>query len=138
MPQAPAEVCRPRPCATLDAQRPACLLCDDPISTMNDNSGSVLRGATWMALIPILLFWLPGIGGLLGGIVGGRAAGGVGSALLAWLLSSILVGALFAAAGTALSGFILIGAIAGFGGFVLAIIDSGMRLLGAIIGGLFA
>jgi hypothetical protein len=100
--------------------------------------GSVLGGAFWMALIPVLLFWIPGVGGLIGGLVGGRAAGGVGSALLAWLLSSILVGALFATLGTFLTGFIVIGAIAGLGGFLIALIDSGMRLLGAIIGGLIA
>lgn len=102
------------------------------------NNGSVMRGAIWMVVIPVLLFWLPGIGGFIGGLVGGKASGGVGSALLAWVLSSILVAALFATLGTMLTGFIVIGALAGMTGFVLAIVDSGARLLGAIIGGLFA
>jgi hypothetical protein len=57
---------------------------------------------------------------------------------VAWLLSSILVGVLFATLGTLISGFIVIGVLAGFGGVMLAMIDSGMRLVGAIIGGLIA
>src|SRR5689334_14406585 len=50
---------------------------------MADNNGSVFLGAIWMLLISVLLFWLPGIGSLIAGIVGGKTAGGVGSALLA-------------------------------------------------------
>jgi hypothetical protein len=100
--------------------------------------GSIFWGSFWMVLIPILLCWLPGIGGLIGGIVGGKVAGGVGRALLAWLISTILVGALFTALGTLLTGIVMIGVLAGLGAFMLALIDSGMRLLGAIIGGAIA
>lgn len=100
--------------------------------------GSVLWGALWMVVIPVLLCWLPGVGGFIGGLVGGKVSGGVGAALLAWLLSSILVGVLFATLGTLLSGLVVIGFLAGFGGVVLALIDSGARLLGAVIGGLIA
>lgn len=100
--------------------------------------GSVFRGGVWMVVIPVLLFWLPGIGGFIGGVVGGKVSGGVGNALLAWLVSSILVGLLFATLGTLLTGMIVIGVVAGFGGVMLALIDSGARLLGAIIGGLIA
>lgn len=100
--------------------------------------GSVFWGGFWMILIAVLLCWLPGIGGFVGGVVGGKVSGSVGSALLAWLVSSILVGLLFATLGTLLTGMIAIGAIAGFSGLVLALIDSGGRLLGAIVGGLIA
>ena len=104
----------------------------------NGNQGSVLGGSIWMVVISALLFWLPGIGGFIGGLVGGKASGGVGSALLAWLLSSILVGALFATFGTLLTGMVLVGFIAGLGGLVIAFLDAGGRLLGAIIGGALA
>ncbi len=40
--------------------------------------GSVVAGAVWMFVISLLLFWLPAIGLLVAGIVGGKRAGGVG------------------------------------------------------------
>lgn len=100
--------------------------------------GSLGWGTFWMVLIPILLCWLPGIGGLVGGIVGGKVAGSVGRALLAWLISTLLVGALFTLLGTMLTGMVIVGVIAGLGAFMIALIDSGMRLIGAIIGGAIA
>ena len=100
--------------------------------------GSVFWGGFWMILISVLLFWLPGIGGFIGGLVGGKMSGGIGNALLAWLVSSLLVGVLFATFGTLLTGMVVIGVVAGFGGLVIAMIDSGGRLLGAIVGGLIA
>jgi len=102
------------------------------------DSGSLTWGAIWMIVIPILLFWIPGIGGFIGGLVGGKVSGGVGRALMAWLLSSIIVGVLFAVAGTALTGMPIIGIFAGMTGLMLALVDSGARLLGAIVGGLIA
>lgn len=103
-----------------------------------DNGGSVFKGSLWMVAVPVLLFWLPGVGGFIGGLVGGKVAGGVGGALLAWLLSSLLVGALFMLAGSMLTGLIAIGILAGAGALMLALVDSGARLLGALIGGLIA
>jgi hypothetical protein len=105
--------------------------------------GSIGRGAFWMVLIPLLLFWIPGAGGLIGGLVGGKAAGGVGRALLAWLMSLVLVTALFVAftalfGSAAFTGMVVVGFIAGIGAYLLLVLDSGMRLLGAIIGGLLA
>lgn len=91
-----------------------------------------------MVVISLLLFWLPGFGGFLGGMVGGRTAGGVGSALLAWLLSSLVFSLVFGVLGTLLTGFIVIGALAGVGGLVIATVDAGARLVGAIIGGMLA
>jgi hypothetical protein len=110
----------------------------EEVSVANSGGGSILVGALWMVVIPVLLFWLPGIGGLVGGVVGGKFSGSVGSALVAWLLSSILVGVLFAVLGTLISGFIVVGLLAGFGGWMLASINSGMCLIGAVIGGLLA
>lgn len=108
------------------------------MSDTNGNRGSVLSGSIMMIVISLLLFWLPGIGGFISGVVGGKASGGVGAALAAWLLSSLLFGALFAVFGTLLSGMIVIGFVAGLGGLLIAFIDAGARLLGAIIGGVFA
>ena len=71
-------------------------------------------------------------------MIGGKVSGGVGSALLAWLVSSLLVGALFATLGTMLTGMIAIGVLAGIGGLFLAFLDAGARLVGAIVGGLMA
>lgn len=101
-------------------------------------AGSVMAGSVWMLVITLLLFWLPGIGGFIGGLVGGKTAGGVGAALIAWVLSSLLMAVLFTVLGTALSGMILIGALAGLGGLMLGLIDAGARLLGAVVGGLLA
>lgn len=108
------------------------------MTQLDGTRGSVFWGGFWMILISVLLFWLPGIGGFIGGLIGGKRSGGVGPALLAWLVSSLLVGVLFATLGTMLTGMIVIGAIAGLGGLIVALIDSGGRLLGAIVGGLIA
>lgn len=98
----------------------------------------IIRGSIWMVAISLLLFWLPGFGGFLGGLVGGRAAGGVGAALLAWALSSVLFAVFFGVLGTLLTGLIVIGALAGLGGLVIATVDAGARLIGAIVGGMLA
>ncbi|MDR3417748.1 MAG: hypothetical protein P4L83_16340 [Nevskia sp.] len=101
---------------------------------MSEKSGSVGWGAFWMFLIPVLLFWLPGIGSL----VGGKVAGSVGNALLAALLPALLLGAALFFFATALTGMFVIGVLAGVGGLFLGMIHAGMLLLGAIIGGLIA
>lgn len=104
---------------------------------MSDNKkGSVLSGLFWMLLISILLFWLPSIGPLIAGIVGGKKAGGVGNAILAALLPGILLGFLLFVFASALTGAPIIGFVAGAGAFVLVVSNVGPLLLGAIIGGL--
>ncbi len=104
---------------------------------MSENKkGSILSGLFWMLLISILLFWLPSIGPLIAGIVGGKKAGGVGNAIIAALLPAILLGILLFVFASALSGAPIIGFVAGAGGFVLAASNVGPLLVGAIIGGL--
>ncbi len=105
---------------------------------MAEVNGSILMGAVWMAVISILLFWLPFIGPLIAGIVGGKRAGGVGSALVAAFLPSVFLGAALFFLGTSLTGLPVIGVIAGMGGVVLALSGIGPLLLGAIIGGIIA
>lgn len=104
----------------------------------NNNQGSVFWGAFWMFLISALLFWLPGIGGFIAGLVGGKAAGSVGNALLAAFLPAIVLGVALFFFAAALTGFIPIAILAGLGGLVLGSAHIGGLLLGAIIGGLIA
>jgi hypothetical protein len=78
------------------------------------------------------------VGPLLGGIVGGRKAGGVGRGILAALVPAFLVGVLLLVLATALTGMPLIGTIAAAGGFALVAAQVGPMILGAILGGLMA
>ena len=103
-----------------------------------EKKGSVLIGLLWMILLSILLCWLPFVGPLLAGIVGGKKAGGVGNALLAVLLPAIVFGFVLFVLATTLTGLPVMGAVAGAGGFVLAVSQVGPLLLGAVIGGLIA
>lgn len=100
--------------------------------------GSISSAIFWMFLISLLLFWLPVLGPLLAGIVGGKRAGTVSRALVAVLIPGFLFGCVLFFLGSALSGLPLLGVIAGAGGFILAIAHIGPLLVGAIVGGLLA
>lgn len=108
------------------------------ITMANEKKGSILSAIIWMFVISLLLFWLPFAGPLIAGIVGGKKAGGVGSALIAVFLPCIIFGVALFLLASSLTGIPLIGVIAGFGGFVLAVSHIGPLLLGAIIGGILA
>src|SRR6266404_1025992 len=101
---------------------------------MAEKPGSVGAAMLWMLIISTLLFWLPVIGPLIAGFVGGRKAGDVGSAVLAVFLPGILIGALLFFFPTALTGLPLIGMVAGAGGLILGLAHAGPLLLGAIVG----
>lgn len=105
---------------------------------MAEEKGSVIMGMIWMAIISLLLFWLPAIGALIAGIVGGKVAGSVGSGLLAALLPGLLLAIILFFAGTFLTGIPLFGAIAAMGTFILILINIIPMLIGALIGGLLA
>ncbi len=97
--------------------------------------GSIGAAMVWMFVISLLLFWLPVLGGLIAGFVGGRKAGGVGSAILAVFLPGIIFFvAIFLLAAT-LIGIPLIGVAAGLGGLWLGVLHVGPLLVGAIVGG---
>jgi hypothetical protein len=104
----------------------------------NAKKGSIGAGIVWMFIISLLLFWLPVIGPLIAGLVGGKKSGGVGNALLAVFLPGIVFGVLLFILATALTGIPLIGSIAGAGGLILCLAHVGPLLVGAIIGGLIA
>jgi hypothetical protein len=92
----------------------------------------------WMFVISLLLFWLPGIGALIAGIVGGIKAGGVGAGLLAAVLPGLFFGLALAFVATALSGMPVFGLLAGMSGLLLALLQIGPLLVGALIGGVLA
>ncbi len=101
-----------------------------------ERKGSVISGVFWMFLISILLFWLPFVGPLIAGIVGGKKAGSVENALLAVFLPAVVLGILLFAFSATLTGAPIIGFVAAAGGFILVISNVGPLLLGAIIGGI--
>lgn len=102
--------------------------------------GDVITAMLWMLILSLLLFWLPFIGPLIAGIVGGKKAGDVPTAIMAVFLPVILMGGIFFVMGSSLTGIFLIGALAGLMGAGLMIVVLAMipLLLGAVIGGLLA
>lgn len=101
---------------------------------MADRPGSVLSAAIWMFLLSILLFWLPVVGPLIAGFVGGRKAGSAGNAVLAAILPGLIVGGLLFFFASILTGFPLFGFLAGAGGFALMAVHLLPLLIGAVIG----
>jgi len=100
--------------------------------------GNIPGAILIMALLSILLCWLPFIGSLIAGIVGGKKAGSVGNAFVAVLLPGIIFGIILFFLAGSISSMPIIGAIAGAGGFILALAGVGPLLLGAVIGGAVA
>ena len=58
---------------------------------MSNPKGSILMAIFWMIVISLLLFWLPGLGPLIAGIVGGKVAGGVLRGLTAVFVPALLL-----------------------------------------------
>lgn len=102
------------------------------------SEGSIFWGSFWMVVLSVLLFWLPGIGSLIAGAVGGKIAGGVGSAFIASILPSLLLGAAIMWLFHLLIGIAWLSFLAGFGAFIVAIAGAGFMVVGALIGGLLA
>lgn len=100
--------------------------------------GSVAAGMSTMMLLGLLLSWIPGVGTLIAGIVGGRMASGLREAMTAALLPSLLLGVLLFFLATLFAGLPLIGVLAAMGGWTLATTQVAMLLIGALIGGLLA
>ena len=102
----------------------------------SEQKGSILAGLFWMIVISILLFWVPTVGPLIAGIVGGKKSGGVGNAIIAALLPAILLGGFLFFFASVLTGAPLIGMVAGAGAFVLVAVNVIPLLIGAFIGGI--
>lgn len=105
---------------------------------MAENNGSIVMGMIWMFVISLLLIWLPGLGSLIAGIVGGKVSGGVMKGLFAALLPGLLLSASLFTLSSVLTGLPVIGAIIAGGGILLYIIYIPILLVGALIGGLLA
>jgi len=87
-----------------------------------------------MSLLSVLLFWLPALGPLIAGYVGGKKSGSVIKALIAGILPAVIVGAILLTTGL-ISNFPIIGAIVGGAVTIFVVIHSGVLLIGALIGG---
>ncbi|WP_423823790.1 hypothetical protein V5738_07400 [Salinisphaera sp. SPP-AMP-43] len=98
--------------------------------------GSLVMAIIWMAVISLVLFWLPLAGPLLAGFVGGRTAGSAGRGLLAAILPAAILSLMLLGAGTALTGLPVIGAIASISLFLVIVVQGFPLLIGALIGGL--
>lgn len=102
------------------------------------NKGSLLAGTFWMIILSVLLVWLPGLGPLIAGIVGGKLSGDVLTGLLAALLPGILLGIGLFFFGTFFTGLPVIGALLAGSTMILYLFYVPPLLLGALIGGLLA
>ena len=104
----------------------------------DESNGNIIMGMFWMFVISLLLFWLPAIGSLIAGIVGGKRAGGVMAGMMAALLPGIVVGIALFFAGTMLTALPVVGAILAGSGLLLYVFYIPPLLIGALIGGLLA
>lgn len=100
--------------------------------------GSIAAGMSTMMMLSILLSWVPGLGTLIAGIVGGRIASGLRGAMLAALLPSLMLGVLLFFTAALFANIPYIGVLAAMGGLTLATAQVSTLLIGALIGGLLA
>ena len=91
-----------------------------------------------MMVLSVLLFWLPGVGALLAGVVGGKKAGGVMKAVMAVILPGIIGSVLLFVLSTALTALPLVGGMIAAAGGLMYLLHAGMMFVGAVIGGLLA
>ena len=97
-----------------------------------------MSAMNWMGGLSLLLFWLPVVGPLVAGLVGGRKAGTVKRAIIAVFLPALLLGLLVTAGVAYLTEFLVWGVLAGVGTAVLLLLQVGPMLAGALAGGLIA
>lgn len=100
--------------------------------------GSLILAMFWMAILSLLLFWLPFFGPLIAGLVGGKTAGGAGRGLFAAILPGLILSVLLFVLITAITVLPLIGVVAAGGTLLLITLQAAPLLLGAFIGGLLA
>jgi hypothetical protein len=107
------------------------------VYTMDNDRTNVIVASAWMVGISVLLFFLPLVNGLIGGVVGGYKAGTPKRGIIAAVIPSLIVAAalwaIFAVFGGPVMGFFA-GAAAGM---LVLLADIGL-FIGALIGGYFA
>lgn len=90
-----------------------------------------------MVLVEMVLFWAPGVGPIVAGLVGGYIAGSPGTAMLAAILPAIIVGVLLFLAFTYYS-LPVVGGFLGLGVTVYLVIGRVLLIIAAAIGGALA
>lgn len=103
----------------------------DSISNV-ENKGSIISAILWMSILSILLGWIPILGSLIAGYVGGKKAGSVSNAVIAVILPAVLLAILIY---TVFSGLPIIGAFIAGATFTIVIIYNLILLFGAVVGG---
>lgn len=103
----------------------------------DESRASFLKATVWMIGLSILLFWLPILGPVVAGLVGGYFAGTVGRAILASLMPAVVLTVLILVAGFAFD-LPVIGALAS-GAIGLVILFGDVPLvLAAMVGALIS
>lgn len=100
--------------------------------------GSIAAGMSTMLMLGILLSWVPGLGTLIAGIVGGRLAGGLRAALIASVVPSLVLGTLLFMSAPLFAQLPIIGVLAAIGGMTLATTQIIALIVGAAIGGVLS
>ena len=93
----------------------------------------------WMLGLSIALFWIPGIGALIAGFVGGRKAGGLWPAVVAVFLPGVVLMLVTAVVGALIGWIPIIGQLwamlAGVGAWALSFMNIIPLIIGAVVGG---
>jgi hypothetical protein len=103
-----------------------------------EKKGRLGAAMVWMFVLSLLLFWIPVLGMFIAGLVGGRKAGNVGTAIAAALLPALVVAVSMFFLATALTGMPVLGAIAGLGAGALVVANVVPLVAGAVVGGILA
>jgi uncharacterized membrane protein len=103
------------------------------METEDAQSSSVLIGAFWMLGLTVVLFWLPVLGPLIAGYVGGRRSGSVAGAGIASIIPAVLATGLFMLFGAGL-GFPLLDSLSEAGILIILLLEP-IPLIGAAIVG---
>jgi len=98
-----------------------------------DYHAGIVVGAIWMVVLSLALFFVPGVNGLIAGLVGGYLVGSLGRAMMAAVLPALIVAVglwvLLAAIGMPILGFFAGAAIT-----VLIVLAELGLFLGAALG----
>lgn len=101
-----------------------------------DDDRGILVGSAYMLALTAALFWLPVIGPLAAGYVGGRKAGSAGAGLVAAILPAIVAGVLVGALLSALPAIADWLAVLFTAAFTLwLIVQSGLVIVAGAFGG---
>ena len=100
--------------------------------------GSFASAVNWMGGLTLLLFWLPVLGPLIAGLVGGVKAGTVGRAVAAVFVPALLTGVLAAGGVSYLADWWPWGLLAGLGAVVICLLNVVPLFAGAVAGAVLA